>query len=88
MSELDPNCPPKLNELIMHCVEPDPEDRPDSMQLVAEKLELVLGMLRARAQGKGAKPDTGDSGLLIDPGSSQVERLDRNDSTSIMPGQA
>ncbi len=87
VSEIDPHCPPKLNELVMHCCEADPEDRPDSMQLVAEKLELILGMLRAKAQGTALRAGTGDSGLLIDPGSSQVERLDRNDSTSIMPGQ-
>ncbi len=88
VSEMDPHCLPKLNELVMHCVEADPEDRPDNMQLVAEKLELILGMLRAKAQGVGGKGGTGDSGLLIDPGSSQMERLDRNDSTSIMPGQS
>ena len=75
-------------EAMVARVEADPEDRPDNMQLVAEKLELILGMLRAKAQGVGGKGGTGDSGLLIDPGSSQMERLERNDSTSIMPGQS
>ena len=36
-----------LNDLIMKCVEIDPEKRPASMHDVADRLELVLGKLRA-----------------------------------------
>tara|TARA_Y100001933_G_scaffold250515_1_gene286869 strand:+ start:503 stop:1435 length:933 start_codon:yes stop_codon:yes gene_type:complete len=45
--ELNPRVPPMLNDLIMKCVEIDPEKRPASMHDVADRLELVLGKLRA-----------------------------------------
>jgi eukaryotic-like serine/threonine-protein kinase len=45
--ELNPRIHPKLNDLIMQCVEVDPEKRPASMAFVADKLNLILGILRA-----------------------------------------
>jgi len=50
LAELNPQVPPKLNELVMHCVEVDPGDRPSNMTFVVERLELVLGMLRAKSE--------------------------------------
>lgn len=47
-NELNPRIHPRLNELIMQCVEVDPEKRPDSMHNVAEKLNFILGILRAK----------------------------------------
>jgi serine/threonine protein kinase len=47
--ELNPRIHPKLNELIMHCVEVDPEKRPESMHRVADRLNLIHGILRAEA---------------------------------------
>lgn len=46
--ELNPRIHPKLNELIMQCIEVDPEKRPESMHVVADRLNLILGILRAR----------------------------------------
>jgi serine/threonine-protein kinase len=52
--ELNNRIPLKLNELIMQCVEVDAGDRPANMSYVIERLELVLGMLRAKNEGSGA----------------------------------
>lgn len=48
-SELNPRIHPRLNELIMACVEIDPDRRPESMRFVADRLELVRGILNAQA---------------------------------------
>jgi serine/threonine protein kinase len=58
--ELNPRVPPMLNELIMRCVEIDPEGRPASMHDVAERLELVLGKLRAERSSRDVDPDEFD----------------------------
>jgi serine/threonine protein kinase len=47
-SELNPRIHPRLNELIMHCIEVDPEKRPESMHAVADRLNLILGIIRAK----------------------------------------
>ncbi|HYE63710.1 MAG TPA: serine/threonine-protein kinase [Phycisphaerales bacterium] len=71
--ELNTRIPVKLNELIMQCVEVDPADRPANMSYVIERLELVLGMLRARNDGSGAQPNPGNaasaSGMIFNAGS-------------------
>lgn len=51
--QLNPRIPPKLNELIMHCVEVQPEDRPAYMTFVRERLELILGQIRYRNEQSG-----------------------------------
>lgn len=48
--ELNPRVPPKLDELIMHCVEVEPEKRPASMHEVADRLNLILAILRAKSE--------------------------------------
>ena len=40
----------RLNDLIMQCVEPNPEQRPRDMHQVADRLNLILGILRAKAE--------------------------------------
>lgn len=58
-SELNPRIHPKLNELIMQCVEIDPEKRPPAMHWVADRLNLIHGILRAeleRSRGNGEAP--------------------------------
>lgn len=42
--------PALLDDLIMKCVEIPPENRPGSMREVADRLELILGKLRAERQ--------------------------------------
>jgi eukaryotic-like serine/threonine-protein kinase len=46
--ELNPRIHPRLNELIMQCIEVDPEKRPESMHAVADRLNLILGIIRAK----------------------------------------
>ncbi|MDX2146651.1 MAG: serine/threonine-protein kinase [Planctomycetota bacterium] len=48
-TDYNPRVPPKLNELIMHCVEVEPERRPENMHVVADRLNLILALLRARS---------------------------------------
>ncbi len=47
--DLNPKIHPKLNELIMHCVEVDPEKRPGDMKQVADRLNLIHGILLANS---------------------------------------
>jgi serine/threonine-protein kinase len=63
VTEIDPKCHPKLAEIIMHCVEIDPADRPESMSYVYDRLQLTLGMVRAQKKASDAKA-AGDSGLM------------------------
>ncbi|MCG3122291.1 MAG: Serine/threonine-protein kinase PrkC [Phycisphaerales bacterium] len=58
--EINKKIPPKLNDLIMHCVEVDPDDRPRDMQTVADQLNLIHGILLARA-------GLNDSKFNVDP---------------------
>lgn len=51
--QLNARIHPKLSELIMQCVEIDAEKRPDSMRFVADRLQLILGILRAKREGSG-----------------------------------
>lgn len=48
--EVNPRVPALLDDLIMKCVEIPPENRPGSMREVADRLELILGKLRAERQ--------------------------------------
>jgi serine/threonine protein kinase len=58
--EINKKIPPKLNDLIMQCVEVDPDARPTDMQTVSNKLNLIHGILLAR-QGLS------DSKVNVDP---------------------
>ena len=49
VSEINPLVPERLNDLIMQCVEVELEQRPISMDVVSDKLDLILGMLRAES---------------------------------------
>jgi serine/threonine-protein kinase len=48
--EINPRVPQMLDELIMKCVEISPPDRPGTMKEVADRLELILGKLRAERE--------------------------------------
>ncbi|MBO6739774.1 MAG: serine/threonine protein kinase [Phycisphaerales bacterium] len=49
VSEINPLVPDRLNDLIMQCVEVELEQRPVSMDVVSDKLDMILGMLRAES---------------------------------------
>ncbi len=69
--EWNPRIPPKLNELVMHCVEINPDNRPATMSYVADRLQLILGMIRARAEIKAPEAHPANSGTgMIDLSSS------------------
>jgi serine/threonine protein kinase len=48
--QINPRIHPKLNDLVMQCVEVNPDKRPASMDEVADRLNLILGILRARRE--------------------------------------
>ena len=49
VSEINPLVPDRLNDIIMECVEVDIDRRPESMHFVADKLDMILGVLRAES---------------------------------------
>jgi serine/threonine protein kinase len=53
-SELKPGIPAALNDLIMHCVEVNPDDRPESMGDVVERLEAIRASLAGGEQANQA----------------------------------
>lgn len=59
--QINADVPDRLEQLVMDCVKIRVEDRPDNMHAVADKLDLILGIVRAAAaaaasptQGPGA----------------------------------
>lgn len=52
--ELNPRVHIKLDELVMHCVEVEPDNRPASMHEVVDRLNLILGILRAKSESTRA----------------------------------
>lgn len=56
VSDLNPKVNGRLAELVMQCVEVDPEKRPESMAAVADRLNLIHGILRAEMAREGASP--------------------------------
>lgn len=59
--DVNPRVHKFFDELVMDCVETDPEKRPESMTVVADKLNLIYGVLRAereRAHSNGEPPPT------------------------------
>ena len=56
--ELNARIHPRLNELIMACVEVDPAKRPESMVYVADRLNLVHGIVRAEAEKPNSERPT------------------------------
>lgn len=52
--ELNPRVQERLADLVMKCVEVDPASRPESMQSVAEQLDMVHAMLKAARSSESA----------------------------------
>lgn len=51
---INPAVHERLDNLILDCVKVRPEDRPESMHAVADKLDLILGIVRAAAVAQAA----------------------------------
>lgn len=56
--ELNKDVNQRLCDLVMECVEPDAERRPRDMRVVSDRLNLILGILRAQEErlGNGDAP--------------------------------
>ncbi len=53
--DVNPDVTPALSSLVMDCVNRRPEDRPDGMQTVIERLDMAIAQIeRNRKLGKGA----------------------------------
>jgi len=50
--QINPRINQRLSDLLMQCVEVDPEKRPEDMHWVADRLNLILGIVRAEAERK------------------------------------
>ncbi len=55
--ELNPEVPERLSDLIAECVEVMPDKRPESMHKVADRLDLIYGILRAAEDDADAPTD-------------------------------
>ena len=53
VQELNKDVNQRLCDLVMDCVEPDAERRPRDMSVVADRLNLILGILRAQEERRG-----------------------------------
>lgn len=53
VQELNADVNQRLCDLVMECVEPDAERRPRDMRVVADRLNLILGILRAQIERRG-----------------------------------
>ena len=47
VNEINPLVPDRLNDLVMECVEVDVDRRTENMDVVSDRLDLILGILRA-----------------------------------------
>jgi eukaryotic-like serine/threonine-protein kinase len=47
VNEINPLVPDRLNDLVMKCIQVEPENRVQDMDVVADKLDMILGILRA-----------------------------------------
>lgn len=54
---LNPRIPQILSDLIMHCLEIDPEKRPADMKVVADRLNLIRAKMVAQRAGPAAPTD-------------------------------
>jgi serine/threonine-protein kinase len=52
-----PGIHPLLSKQVLDCVRIDPEDRPESMEVVANRLELIADLLETAANGSPAVSD-------------------------------
>jgi serine/threonine-protein kinase len=92
LQEIDPRLHPMLCEVVMSCIENDPQERPQDMGKVVQGLELSLGKMRHAAKGKskGKPAGSSDSQLLVDAGSMAGTRtgvkLDSRSSGSSVQG--
>ncbi|MCA9298605.1 MAG: hypothetical protein KDA28_06035, partial [Phycisphaerales bacterium] len=48
--ELNRRIHPMLNDVIMQCVEVNPEARPTDMSVISNKLNLIHGIIRAKSE--------------------------------------
>jgi eukaryotic-like serine/threonine-protein kinase len=63
-NSFNPSIPPKLNDLIMKCVEIDPDKRP-AMHDVIVQLQIVLGQWRAKNKNQASGAGRSGSGAPI-----------------------
>jgi len=58
MIELNKRVPEALNDLVMRCVQVDPEKRPDDMASVADQLEGIQGWMKSNMGSKAGKAES------------------------------
>jgi len=59
LRQINPEVPERLEQLVLDCVKIRPEDRPADMHIVADKLDLILGIVRAAAEQQRAAANEG-----------------------------
>lgn len=74
--ELNPNVPPALSSLVMDCIHTDPPQRPETMALVSDRLEIAARQYLRREQNGGPNADkaTADTTKSAHPGEARDAR--------------
>lgn len=67
VKKLNPRVPDKLSDLIMQCVEVDPEKRPADMDEVERRLDLIRAMMIADARGAASPQAAATTAAGLDP---------------------
>jgi serine/threonine-protein kinase len=57
--ELNETVTPALSSLVMDCIQRRPEDRPDDMQVVCERLDMAIAQIERARRAAQAKPAAG-----------------------------
>ena len=57
--EVNDQVPPALSRLVMECIETEPEQRPESMPVIRERLEIAASQARRRASAPVMHRDAG-----------------------------
>ena len=52
--ELNPDVPPALSSLVMDCIQTDPPQRPETMSLVSDRLEIAARQFKRRESNGGS----------------------------------
>ena len=74
---VNPQVPPALSSLVMHCVAQEPSDRPNSMALVTDRLELAIAQIESRNHRQNAPPE-----VKHPPGNANQLSADRSNDLS------
>ncbi len=86
--ELNDKVSPALSSLVMDCVQRRPEDRPQGMQVVIERLDMAIAQIeRSRRAAAAARTGANGAAAATDARAAGTSGLDDTDTTDALGGQ-